>query len=64
MAKIVLSKANIIQKQVDELKKLRNAAYALEADPIFFKSQRGEATTEEWQAKLDEIKARFPYPGE
>lgn len=64
MTKIVLSKDNIIQRQIDELKKLRNAAYTLEADPIFFKSQRGEATAEEWQAKLNEIKTRFPYPGE
>ena len=41
----------------------RAAAYRLEADPLFFKAQRGEATTEEWTAKVAEIKARFPYPG-
>ena len=41
----------------------RAAAYAAEADPLFFKAQRGEATTEEWTAKVAEIKARFPYPG-
>ena len=40
----------------------RAAAYAVEADPLFFKSQRGEATTEEWTSKVAEIKARFPYP--
>lgn len=40
----------------------RAAAYALEADPLFFMSQRGEATTDEWLAKIAEIKARFPYP--
>jgi uncharacterized protein YciI len=38
----------------------RKAAYIAEADPLFFKSQRGEATLEEWQAKIAEIKARFP----
>jgi hypothetical protein len=38
-------------------------AYRSEADPLFFKAQRGEATTEEWTAKVAEIKARFPYPG-
>ena len=38
----------------------RKAAYIAEADPLFFKSQRGEATAEEWQAKIAEIKARFP----
>jgi hypothetical protein len=40
---------------------LRKAAYADEADPIFFMMQRGEATQEEWQAKIAEIKARYPY---
>jgi len=42
----------------------RAAAYNTEADPLFFMSQRGEATLEEWQAKVAEIKARFPYPAE
>ena len=42
----------------------RKAAYQVEADPLFFKAQRGEATLEEWQAKVDEIRERFPYPKE
>lgn len=42
----------------------RRAAYVAEADPLFFMAQRGEATMEEWQAKIAEIKARFPYPAE
>ena len=41
----------------------RASAYRSEADPLFFKAQRGEATTDEWIAKVAEIKARFPYPG-
>lgn len=41
----------------------RRAAYIAEADPLFFMSQRGEATTAEWEAKVAEIKARYPYPG-
>ena len=40
----------------------RAEAYRTEADPLFFMSQRGEATEAEWQAKVAEIKARFPYP--
>ena len=40
----------------------RKAAYIAEADPLFFMSQRGEATTAEWEAKVAEIKARYPYP--
>lgn len=42
-------------------KEKRAKAYADEADPLFFKAQRGEATTAEWEAKVAEIKARFPY---
>lgn len=42
----------------------RQAAYASESDPIFFMAQRGEATMEEWTAKVAEIKARYPYPTE
>ena len=38
----------------------RRNAYIAEADPLFFKAQRGEATIEEWQAKVTEIKNRFP----
>jgi len=39
----------------------RRKAYEAEADPIFFLIQRGEATQEEWQAKITEIKERYPY---
>jgi len=38
----------------------RRSAYIAEADPLFFKAQRGEATVEEWQAKVAEIKTRWP----
>lgn len=42
----------------------RAAAYAEEADPIFFKAQRGEAELSEWEAKVQEIRNRYPYPEE
>jgi hypothetical protein len=42
-------------------KQNRENAYKFESDGLFFKAQRGEATIEEWQAKVAEIKARFPY---
>ena len=38
----------------------RRAAYISESDPLFFKWQAGEATQEEWAAKRQEIKERFP----
>ena len=47
---------------IAEAKASRANAYAQEADPLFFKAQRGEATTEEWEAKVAEIRNRFPYP--
>jgi hypothetical protein len=40
----------------------RASSYTAEADPLFFKSQRGEATIEEWEAKVEEIRTRYPYP--
>lgn len=43
---------------------LRRAAYSAEADPLFFMSQRGEATQAEWLAKIAEIRARYPEPGQ
>ena len=42
-------------------KENRAAAYKLEADPLFFKAQRGEITQQEWLDKVEEIKQRFPY---
>ena len=48
----------------EEQQQYRASAYVAEADPLFFKSQRGEATTAEWEAKVAEIKARYPYPDE
>ena len=47
-----------------DLQAYRQFAYTQEADPIFFMAQRGEATMEEWTAKVAEIKARYPYPTE
>jgi hypothetical protein len=40
----------------------RAAAYQSESDPLFFKAQRGEATEQEWLDKIEEIRARYPYP--
>lgn len=41
---------------------LRAAAYAAEADPLFFQEQRGEVPAGTWEAKIGEIKARYPKP--
>ena len=48
------------QRKAEEALESRRNAYVAEADPLFFKAQRGEATLQEWQDKVAEIKARFP----
>jgi hypothetical protein len=48
------------QWKIDNASQLRQQAYIADADPLFFKAQRGEATMEEWQAKVAEIQNRFP----
>jgi hypothetical protein len=48
------------QRKADEAIESRRNAYIAEADPLFFKAQRDEATYQEWLDKIAEIKARFP----
>lgn len=43
------------------MKESREAAYKTKSDALFFKAQRGDATMQDWQNKVAEIKARFPY---
>lgn len=45
-----------------EQKAARQTAFVAEADPLFFQWQAGEATEEEWKAKRQEIRDRYPYP--
>jgi hypothetical protein len=45
----------------EQIEVMRRAAYQAEADPLFFKWQRGESTEQEWLGKIAEIKARFPH---
>ena len=52
------------QEALETAERNRAAAYAQEADPLFFKYQRGEATEQEWLDKIEEIRARYPYPEE
>jgi hypothetical protein len=53
-----------LQAEVDanaaQVEAQRAEAYRNESDPLFFKSQRGEATHQEWLDKVAEIKARYP----
>ena len=45
----------------EQVQNARAYAFTTEADPLFFKSQRGEATEAEWLAKVEEIRSRYPY---
>ena len=40
----------------------RSLAFKFEADSLFFKWQRGEATEQEWLGKVQQIRERYPYP--
>jgi len=52
----------IAEQPRKEAEALRSAAYQSEADPLFFQYQAGEVTKDEWMAKREEIRARYPYP--
>lgn len=62
---IALTAEEIAQRQAQQAARVeaqRAEAYRTESDPLFFKSQRGEATHQEWLDKVAEIKARYPNP--
>lgn len=44
--------------------KFRAEAFAKEADPLFFQVQRGDIEQSVYDAKVAEIRARYPYPGD
>jgi hypothetical protein len=48
------------QQRLESAIENRKAAYSQEADPLFFMTQRGEATKQEWLDKIAEIKSRYP----
>ena len=54
--------AQTLGQQVEQVRQQRQQAYQNEADPLFFKAQRSEATLDEWQSKIAEIKVRYPNP--
>jgi hypothetical protein len=60
MSLIKIDPTKLAAKKAAEAEASRKAAYIAEADPLFFKAQRGEATLQEWQDKIAEIKARHP----
>jgi hypothetical protein len=56
------TEAEIAAAQRAAAEAARAQAYAAEADPLFFKAQRGEVPLQDWTDKVAEIRARYPYP--
>lgn len=50
------------EAKIAAIREERRIAFAQEADPLFFKWQRGEATQTEYEAAVAAVRARFPYP--
>jgi predicted NBD/HSP70 family sugar kinase len=58
--KITVDQKKLAEKKAAEAEANRKAAYIAEADPLFFRAQRGEIAEQEWLDKVAEIKARYP----
>ena len=57
------SDTELAQRQYNRIElatQQRAYAYREEADPLFFMAQRGDATVDQWLAKVQEIKRRYP----
>ena len=50
------------QQQIEQAKRERQLAYQKEADPLFFKWQRGEIEEKVYTDKVEEIRERIPKP--
>lgn len=57
LIKVDETKANQLKEEL--VKQQRKTAYLNEADPLFFKAQRGEVDIQVWLDKVAEIKARY-----
>ena len=60
MSLIQIDPIKAAQKRNEQAEVNRRAAYIAEADPLFFKAQRGEVEQQVWLDKVAEIKARYP----
>ena len=60
MSLIKVDPVKLAAQKAAQAESSRRAAYTVEADPLFFKAQRGEIEQQVWLEKIAEIKARFP----
>jgi hypothetical protein len=49
-------------RQYAQVEQARHAAYISDADPLFFKWQRGTGTEQEWLDSVQAVKDAHPYP--
>jgi hypothetical protein len=49
-------------RAIAQVERARQAAYAVQADPLFFQYQRGEVTEQEWLDAVQAVKTAHPYP--
>ena len=47
-----------------QVERARHAAYITDADPLFFKWQRGTGTEQAWRDAVQAVKDAHPYPQE
>jgi hypothetical protein len=50
------------QRAYAQVEQARHAAYIADADPLFFKWQRGTGTEQEWLDAVQAVKDAHPYP--
>jgi len=50
--------------QMMQARQSRASAFVTEADPLYFRVQRGESDQADYDAKVAEIRQRYPYPSE
>lgn len=64
IAEQVAWEAGSFEREKASVEALRKAAYEAESDYLRDYYLRGEngITLEDWKAKVDEIRARYPYP--
>jgi len=60
MSLIKIDPVKAAAKKAAEAEASRKVAYTTEADPLFFRAQRGEIEEQVWLDKIAEIKARYP----
>jgi hypothetical protein len=52
----------MFDREYAQVERARHAAYITDADPLFFKWQRGTGTEQAWRDAVQVVKDAHPYP--